>query len=152
MIDDLTKENKFRVTWQEFVNVCSKQGLSEKQSEQLCGELEKQGKALHLRQSTANFVYIDLPAVTGALKQVLDPNGVTQAKIVAEKKTMLGDLAVEYEKLAHQYETLEREAGKHSKRVIWSMVSYLTLQSIVVTRLTFWDLSWDIMEPITYMG
>lgn len=28
----------------------------------------------------------------------------------------------------------------------------MSVQTIVVTRLTFWDLSWDVMEPICYIN
>lgn len=28
----------------------------------------------------------------------------------------------------------------------------MALQTIVVTRLTFWDLSWDVMEPLCYIN
>ena len=35
---------------------------------------------------------------------------------------------------------------------MWGLVAYMSAQTVVVTRLTFWDLSWDIMEPICYIN
>ena len=147
----MKKESRFRISWREFEEIVSKNGLSS-QAEEICQKLQDEGKVLHLKQASANFVYIDLPTISTALNQVLDPSGLTQSRIVAEKKSRLGELAKEFEQLERQYQIIDGEAGKSSKRIIWTMVTYLTLQTVVVTRLTFWDLSWDIMEPITYIG
>jgi len=34
---------------------------------------------------------------------------------------------------------------------IWSCAFYLAFQGSLVARLTWWEFSWDIMEPITYL-
>ncbi len=55
-----------------------------------------------------------------------------------------------------QLETMKRlielRAERSVRRIMWGIVSFLTVQTVVVTRLTFWDLSWDIMEPICYIN
>ena len=74
--------------------------------------------------------------MNNALDQVLDPSGMTQAKILSEKKSKLGNLVEEFNKLDGEYRIIEREAAKSSKRILWTLFTYMSLQAIVVTRLT----------------
>jgi hypothetical protein len=56
------------------------------------------------------------------------------------------------EQLETMRRLIELRAERSVRRIMWGIVSYLTVQTVVVTRLTFWDLSWDIMEPICYIN
>uniref|UniRef100_A0A914NFV8 Calcium uniporter protein n=1 Tax=Meloidogyne incognita TaxID=6306 RepID=A0A914NFV8_MELIC len=47
---------------------------------------------------------------------------------------------------------IEKECEKHSKRIFWSGFSAVCFQVGVFARLTWWEYSWDIMEPITYFS
>ncbi len=46
---------------------------------------------------------------------------------------------------------IERKARGHLRRIAWAIAGYLTFQGVLVARLTWWEFSWDIMEPITYI-
>jgi calcium uniporter protein, mitochondrial len=46
---------------------------------------------------------------------------------------------------------IERKVRGHMRRLAWISAAYLTVQGALVARLTWWEFSWDIMEPITYM-
>lgn len=56
----------------------------------------------------------------------------------------------ELEQLEKEKEEIDRIAHRKARNVIWGVFGGLTLQSILFFRLTFWDLSWDVMEPITF--
>uniref|UniRef100_A0A0N4Z304 Calcium uniporter protein n=1 Tax=Parastrongyloides trichosuri TaxID=131310 RepID=A0A0N4Z304_PARTI len=47
---------------------------------------------------------------------------------------------------------IEEESDKHSERVIWGGFMMLGLQTGIFARLTWWEYSWDIMEPVTYFA
>uniref|UniRef100_A0AC35U546 Calcium uniporter protein n=1 Tax=Rhabditophanes sp. KR3021 TaxID=114890 RepID=A0AC35U546_9BILA len=69
------------------------------------------------------------------------------------------ELLVQIEKVTIQMKPLEilkkhieEEADKYSERVIWSGFMFMGLQTGIFARLTWWEYSWDIMEPVTYFA
>ncbi|KAI5072458.1 hypothetical protein GOP47_0012564 [Adiantum capillus-veneris] len=53
-------------------------------------------------------------------------------------------------KLEKEKEEIDKAAQKQVRRMLWTGFGVLSLQSLIFFRLTFWDLSWDVMEPITF--
>jgi len=49
-------------------------------------------------------------------------------------------------------EEIDRKAHKQMRAVLWTGLCGLTLQVVVFFRLTFWELSWDVMEPIAFFA
>ncbi|KAL7073157.1 hypothetical protein ACQ4LE_007556 [Meloidogyne hapla] len=47
---------------------------------------------------------------------------------------------------------IEKECEKYAKRIFWTGFSGICFQVGVFARLTWWEYSWDIMEPITYFS
>ena len=45
---------------------------------------------------------------------------------------------------------LEEKADKRTKRLSWLGLGLMGLQFGFLARLTWWEYSWDIMEPVTY--
>ena len=45
---------------------------------------------------------------------------------------------------------LELKAKKHTNRMIWFGLGLMSIQAGVLARLTWFDYSWDIVEPISY--
>nr|XP_033796501.1 calcium uniporter protein, mitochondrial isoform X3 [Geotrypetes seraphini] len=61
------------------------------------------------------------------------------------------------EDLKQQLEPLEkvrlevsRKAEKRTTWVLWGGLAYMATQFGILARLTWWEYSWDIMEPVTY--
>ncbi|MCO5574155.1 hypothetical protein L7F22_027935 [Adiantum nelumboides] len=52
--------------------------------------------------------------------------------------------------LKEEKKDIDKLAYKYSRRILWLGFGYLILQMLLIFRLTFWDLSWDVMEPIAY--
>eukprot|EP00250_Pteridium_aquilinum_P024802 c29627_g1_i1 orf=407-1351(+) len=82
-----------------------------------------------------------------------------QPERVAEllSKTMPSHLAPENDPRIEELDALQREkdeiekiAHRQVKRMLWGAFGAFSFQSAVFFRLTFWDLSWDVMEPITF--
>lgn len=51
--------------------------------------------------------------------------------------------------IAEKYQ-LDRKAVKHSNMIIYGGFGYLVAQWLFLARLTWWELNWDVMEPVTY--
>ena len=39
---------------------------------------------------------------------------------------------------------------RRTRRLLWTGLVFLMVQWGMLARLTFWELSWDVIEPITY--
>ena len=62
----------------------------------------------------------------------------------------LQSLLQEVSLLEEEKKEIDRLADKHSRRVLWCGFGYFAMQTALIFRLTFWELSWDVMEPIAY--
>lgn len=56
----------------------------------------------------------------------------------------------ELEPLEKQKEALAIKAKKHTNRMIWLGLGMMSMQAGILARLTWFDYSWDIVEPISY--
>ncbi|KAL1461673.1 hypothetical protein WDU94_013545 [Cyamophila willieti] len=54
------------------------------------------------------------------------------------------------EPLENQKHLLELNAGRHANLVKWVGLGMMGVQFGILARLTWWEYSWDIMEPVTY--
>jgi len=62
----------------------------------------------------------------------------------------LEDLRAEIRPLEEQHQEILRHAEKKTRLLEWALLFYMSLQTGVLARLTWWEYSWDIIEPITY--
>lgn len=46
--------------------------------------------------------------------------------------------------------TCDTKARNHSSRLVWAGLAGLAGQWIILTRATWWEYSWDVVEPITW--
>lgn len=56
----------------------------------------------------------------------------------------------ELEEMEKQKEAIDQKAGSLVRRELWGGLGYLVVQTLAFMRLTFWELSWDVMEPICF--
>lgn len=47
-------------------------------------------------------------------------------------------------------EELNKKAERRTTWVLWGGMAYMATQFGILARLTWWEYSWDIMEPVTY--
>lgn len=58
----------------------------------------------------------------------------------------------ELKSLQDKKEEIDRLAHKQVRRILWSGLGCAVLQVGLFFRLTFWEFSWDIMEPVTFFA
>lgn len=56
----------------------------------------------------------------------------------------------ELEELEKQKGEIDRKAESLVRRELWGGLGFLVVQTAGFMRLTFWELSWDVMEPICF--
>ncbi|CAL8300053.1 unnamed protein product [Merluccius merluccius] len=62
----------------------------------------------------------------------------------------LEDLNSELRPLEKVKDELSRKAERRTTWVLWGGMAYMATQFGILARLTWWEYSWDIMEPVTY--
>lgn len=122
-------------------------------------------------------VYLKPRAITRELLHMLDPDGSVaagsnsfplrlffffffcsppfcdryQTALMANKAADLAKLEEEYENLSVLKRDLDAKASRSGHRWTWGVTAAVTGQGILMARLIWWDLSWDVMEPIAYL-
>ncbi|CAN1324284.1 Calcium uniporter protein 2, mitochondrial, partial [Linum perenne] len=56
----------------------------------------------------------------------------------------------ELEQLEQRKALIDERARTQVRRELWGGLGYLVVQTAAFMRLTFWELSWDVMEPICF--
>ncbi|OEL13315.1 Calcium uniporter protein 5, mitochondrial [Dichanthelium oligosanthes] len=56
----------------------------------------------------------------------------------------------EFERLQGKKEEIDKLAHKQVRRILWSGLGFFMCQVGLFFRLTFWEFSWDVMEPIAF--
>lgn len=74
--------------------------------------------------------------VKRAVPSVLEPENDTRLK--------------EWKKLKAQKEKIDMLAHKQVRQILWSGLGVFVVQMGLFFRLTFWEFSWDVMEPIAF--
>ncbi|KRX98611.1 putative 26S protease regulatory subunit 10B [Trichinella pseudospiralis] len=59
-------------------------------------------------------------------------------------------LKQELQPLENKLQILSEKARLKSKRLMWLGLSFLGIQAGILARFTWWEYSWDVMEPVTY--
>jgi hypothetical protein len=62
----------------------------------------------------------------------------------------LEKIHTELEPLEIQRQQLEKGAETRSNVFVWGGLAFMAVQFGFLARLTWWEYSWDIMEPVTY--
>ncbi|KAJ1273907.1 hypothetical protein BS78_05G021000 [Paspalum vaginatum] len=56
----------------------------------------------------------------------------------------------EFQRLQEKKEEIDKLAHKQVRRILWSGLGFFMCQVGLFFRLTFWEFSWDVMEPIAF--
>jgi len=153
----LANDDRKKITYSEFVDVCAKEGLSKEQAKQLSQSLSDSGAILHFANSRNEVLrdYVFLKpvefnkTVARILAELSDDTYLREE--LAIKQSELAKLKAELQPLESKKAELENKASRRATIILWSGYAYCLVQGAIVARLTWWELSWDVMEPVTYM-
>ncbi|CAN8264074.1 unnamed protein product [Cochlearia groenlandica] len=125
------------ITYSEFVRVCGENNSDHEQANRVANTLDQSGNVIVL----GNLVCLKPEELTNAV-----------AGLIPMKETT-GDDADTRQEL-EQLEIIKSEIDKRAddlvRRELWAGLGFIMAQTIGLFRLTFWELSWDVMEPICY--
>ncbi|KAL1558924.1 calcium uniporter protein 2, mitochondrial-like [Salvia divinorum] len=131
----LRQMEKDCVSYPEFLEICAKQCLSPELGHEFAKILDESGSVIVL----GNVVFLKPEQVVKAIQ------GIMPLAPKPEDPRMK-----ELEELEKQKAVIDRQAESYVRRELWVGLGYLVVQTAAFMRLTFWELSWDVMEPICF--
>lgn len=63
---------------------------------------------------------------------------------------MQESVRTELEEMEKEKAVIDTKANTMVRRELWAGLGFLVAQTVAFMRLTFWELSWDVMEPICF--
>ncbi|KAI7744166.1 hypothetical protein M8C21_020784 [Ambrosia artemisiifolia] len=130
----ITRKN--HVSYDEYIEMCIEACSNRDQGLDLAKALDDSGYVIVL----GNVVFLKPEQVVKAIHGLLPKN--------------LGAVhnppSKELEEMERWKFTIDTRAKELVQRELWGGLAYLIVQTSVFMRLTFWELSWDVMEPICF--
>lgn len=130
------------MTYDKFIDFCKESGAAstDAEAEDVCTALHKAGVVLRVKGN----VYLNAQEVTNLVLQVLPQNGDD-----AERK--LHSIQDELTALEAEHSLLNARAKRMANFLLISGFLYAAAHIAVFVYCTYWEFSWDVMEPIAYI-
>jgi len=134
----------------EFMELARRNGLEGSSAKSLLSSMHDAGMLLYMPlaqdRDLRDTVVLDSTGLTHTVARVLEMS--LEKDLVREVKALEEELQP-YQKVM---DTIERSAKFHADLVSFGVLGLLATQFGSFLYLTFYELSWDIMEPITYFA
>ncbi|XP_044492663.1 calcium uniporter protein 2, mitochondrial-like [Mangifera indica] len=124
------------IPYSEFVRVCEEAVSDPNQGLQFAKLLDESGNVIVL----GNVVFLRPEQITKAVEGLIH---VPEANSNDPRRK-------EFEELERQKTEIDKKADSQVRRELWCGLGCLVVQTTALMRLTFWELTWDVMEPICF--
>ncbi|GER35717.1 hypothetical protein STAS_12009 [Striga asiatica] len=126
------------IPYSEFVEICAKDCSSVEQGIEFATMLDQSGSVIIL----GKIVFLRPEQVVKAIQGLIP--------VTTPPHTMDDPSMQELRELEKRKSEIDIKAKSLVQRELWCGLGYLIVQTAVLMRLTFWELSWDVMEPICF--
>ncbi|XP_051117697.1 calcium uniporter protein 2, mitochondrial-like [Andrographis paniculata] len=133
---NLRQMKKDSITYLEFMEICVNECSSVDQGLEFATTLDESGTVIVL----GNVVFL-------RPEQVVK---VIEGLIPVSSPSVDDPRIKEFQELDKQKATIDRTAEASVKRELRFGLAYLVVQTAAFMRLTFWELTWDVMEPVCF--
>ncbi|CAH8344406.1 unnamed protein product [Eruca vesicaria subsp. sativa] len=125
------------IPYSEFVGVCNDSCLNPSQGPWIAKMLDDSGNVIVL----GDYVCLKPDQVTKSIEGLLPLPQIRNPNDPRRK---------ELKELEAIKKVIDEKAHSLVRRELWAGLGYLILQTAGFMRLTFWELTWDVMEPICF--
>ncbi|KAL3681388.1 hypothetical protein R1sor_024344 [Riccia sorocarpa] len=134
----LNDDRRDSISYDELLDMCKEYGVATTDDElrRYACSLDEAGDVLILREN----VYLHPERVAKLVAHAL-PFAVVSPS---------DPRRVEFMKLEQEKVVIDNLAHKQVRKFLWTGLLALTCQTALFFRLTFWELSWDVMEPVAF--
>ncbi|KAH0696599.1 hypothetical protein KY285_013392 [Solanum tuberosum] len=134
----LKQTEKNCISYPEFVQICSGISSNNDLGMEFAKILDDSGTVLVL----GNVVFLRPDQVVKTLQSLLPIPATTNQNDPQMMK--------EFNQMEEEKTAIDRKAESLVRRELWCGLGYFVIQTAAFMRLTFWELSWDVMEPICF--
>ncbi|XP_020216968.1 calcium uniporter protein 2, mitochondrial [Cajanus cajan] len=127
---------KSYITFSEFIRICMENCPDQDQALEIAQRLDDSAAVIVL----GDVVFLRPEQVAKAIQGLLPVPG---AKVHESERKELEEM--EKKKLS-----IDDRANSMVRRELWGGLGFLMVQTMAFMRLTFWELTWDVMEPICF--
>jgi len=125
-------------------------GLNEHQARNILSAFNATGEILYLETNLElnETIFLHPEKISSSIELALDLEHLRRSQ--EQKLQLITALRAEMETLHEKREKLLKKADTEVQIATWSIFLGLCGQFLLFARLTWWDFSWDVMEPVTY--
>ncbi|KAF7135048.1 hypothetical protein RHSIM_Rhsim08G0111300 [Rhododendron simsii] len=134
---NLRKVPKDKITVEEFIQICCKSSGDREQGLGFAKMLDESGTVIVL----GNVVFLRPDQVVKIIQNLLPAPEQLQTNHPRWK---------ELQQMEKQKAEIDKRADALVRRELWCGLGFLVVQTAAFMRLTFWELTWDVMEPICF--
>jgi 5S rRNA maturation endonuclease (ribonuclease M5) len=124
------------VNYSEFIQMCGENCSDQEQAKKIAKILDDSATVIIL----GDVVFLKPEQVAKTIQALLPVPGPKPNE--AERK--------ELEEMEKEKVAIDNRADKMVRRELWGGLGFLMVQTLAFMRLTFWELNWDVMEPICF--
>ncbi|XP_019068164.1 calcium uniporter protein 3, mitochondrial-like [Solanum lycopersicum] len=133
----LRKMEKNWILFAEFIKICKETcNLDDDKSLKFAKKMDESGDVIVM----GNFVFLRPYQVVEAMQEVMRMH-----KPNHEKERMK-----ELERMEEEKTSIDKKVVSLVRKEMWFGLGCFIIQTIAFMRFTFWDLTWDVMEPICF--
>ncbi|XP_058777893.1 calcium uniporter protein 2, mitochondrial-like [Vicia villosa] len=132
----LRSSEKSCITVSELVRICSEYCSDHDQAVKIAKMLDDSAAVIIL----GDTVFLQPEQVAKTIRSLLPTPGSKVPESVRK----------EYEEMEKKKLAIDNKANDLVRRELWGGLGFLIVQTVGFMRLTFWELTWDVMEPICF--
>ncbi|KAG5614760.1 hypothetical protein H5410_014584 [Solanum commersonii] len=133
----IRKIEKSWILFAEFIEICKETCLDNDQGMEFAKKLDHSGDVIVL----GNVVFLRPNQVVQAMQELMPMHNPNDH----EKERMK-----ELEEMEDEKTSIDKKAELLVRKEVWFGLGCLVIQTTAFMRFTFWDLTWDVMEPICF--
>lgn len=144
---------KLHIAYAEALAVAARAGLSEVETLAALHRLHDSGRILFYGDShlLSDTIFLKPERVRTGLRATFHGLTASERAAAAAERTRVVNLLVErLQPLVDRKEVLDRRAARFASTIMWGGYAFAAGQLAFIARLTWWEFSWDVMEPISY--
>ncbi|KYQ89662.1 hypothetical protein DLAC_09627 [Tieghemostelium lacteum] len=152
----LDLDPRHKITFDEFKQICAEFEIQDKDVKSLSQALSDTGKIVYLPDSIVaslkSSIFIKPNIIYQSLYNILDieNKGVGLSQLIEIKRGEIDRLKSKLAPLQVKKDVIDKKASRRAHTIIYTGLGYCFVQAAILGRLTWWDLSWDIIEPVSY--
>ncbi|XP_042406690.1 calcium uniporter protein 3, mitochondrial-like [Zingiber officinale] len=131
----LATVEKSCIAYSEFVRICCEASNSE-QGLEIARSLDESGVVVVL----GNVVFLRPEEVAKTIEKLIPLSSSHESYHTREELKMLEEKKSE----------IDKQAAAQVRKELWLGLGFMVVQTAALMRVTFWELSWDVMEPICF--